>query len=1525
MVAENYVCSVSAHDERLLSDLKPVRIRTHVAKCMDGTREDILGEIHGWLSDNGAPNILWLSGSPGAGKTAIAATLVSNLREEQRLGSFFSSKRGDADRGDPASLWRTVAYDLTRFNSALRKEVLVALTSGKVDTAGADIESHFWHLIQRPLKNTEGNSSRLPVVVVDALDECDPQSESRTVLLGTLRNWSLLSPAYKLLITSRDEVDISMSLEGPCRHIELHTGALVSSQSSDDIRRFLTLRFGEIAKQFPQSLPPTWPGGPIIEQLTERATGLFIWADTLTKFVRQDDPVDQLDLVLAGKLGSDIDALYRRILEISFRDPSKTLLKAFQMVVGTILLAKIPLRRDVLKNLLGNVVKETTMDVILNRLRSVISGRHDDLLRVSHQSFADFLGDPTRCPKTFAIDWDEQNRSLSLACLQLMNDKTVGLKFNICGLETSYLPNDSVHDLEARIKTHIPNYLLYACRFWTAHIQGSPEESPDLCRLLRYFLHNCLLHWLEVLSLINEISIAPKALLVVESWIGVSLLMIFMEDIHFILFFQDYDNDLAAFATDARKFVDAFHSAISTSAPHIYLSALAFAPTESQISKHFSRQYHCGLSATLGRTISWPAMLNIIDGHTHFFYSVAFSPTGKYLASGSHDSTVRVWHPETGKMISNPWCDPKYSVSVSIAFSPDEKFLLSGSLEGRIRMWDIKTGKTTSGTFEGHTNSITSIAFSPDGKSIVSGSHDRTIRLWNASTGNVVSGPCEHPQTISSVMFLPGGKYIMSGSIDGTICMWDAKLGRLSLRALEHAPLEGYVSLSPDGKRVVSGSSEGTIHLWDTNSGNMLYSPVKAHTGRVTSAIFSHDGTHVVSGSEDGTVCIWDTETGEIVSGPFKGHTSEILSVGISPDGKRLVSSSFDFTLRIWDAKVGKTALGPLEEYDHDITSVAISPDGNCVVSGSQDGMIGVWSVHTGKMTSDPFRGHGKCVTSIVFSPDGTCFVSGSEDTTVCIWDAKTGKLLSDPFEGHTNSVISVGYSSDGEQVASGSVDGTICVWYARTGKMAGPFEVLADPITCLAFSSDGKSVVSGSSDRTVRVWDIQTGNITSGPFEGHTHWISSVAFLPNGKHVVSTGRDRTVRVWDTKTGKIASGSFEGHSLIAFSRHGECVLSNLGNRTIPEAPLQGNSDRPVTRSSDGRFAITSSENGELQVVAFGTGEMVCGPFEGHTHSITSSAFSHAGDRIVSGSCDRTARVWNIQTGKSIFGPFQAHTDWVTSVKFSFDGQRIVSGSQDGTIFIWEAETGKIIAGPFEGRNEPVTALALSPDGKRVVSGSDDGFICMWDVGAGKVAWGPFKGHEYPVLQVDFSLSGEMVFSSDSDTEPREWNAETGKMECFTHDLLALSPDGKLIVSCIRDKILAWDAQTGKCVSGPFEGHSGWITSFALSPDGKRVVSGSRDRTIRVWDNQPDQSTECSRLVNGWICNSNSELLFWVPPSSRRGLWRPMTVAVMGTPVTNVDISEFKHGPSWTSCQRKLTYHLRIVHELSPRESGPVDS
>jgi hypothetical protein len=514
----------STKDEKWLDKLEPqglVRGRP-TAECMDGTREDIMAKIDEWCDDLGASsNILWISGFPGVGKSAIARKLATRLKSSHRFGSSFFFQRELAAVQTPVNLWRTIAFDLSHEYPSARSVIVTKLKDGEIDLENTDAGELFGSLVEGPLEHSvDIPSGRSPVVVIDAVDECGglegSRSKHRTILLQGMKAWTRLGPRFKLVVTSRPEDDISRALSAISCRIELNSGDNVSPSSSRDIHSFLCREFARIAHNYPGSLSPAWPGAEAIEGFTKRSAGLFIYADTLIKFVDEGQPEEQLESILSEPLHhSSLSQLYRQILGVSFKDPSATVLEGFRNVTGTIILAKIPLHREDLVHLLD--VKSVVLDHICRGLRSVLD---TDLLRFTHQSFVDFLMDSGGCHPPFLFHNAIQSRTLLLGSLRVMK---IELRFNIYKLESSHVIHDDIPDLKVRVRDNIPTHLQYACGFWTDHVHKC-DFDVEIAEEVEHFMTNQFLYWLEVMSLLRKTNSITQGLRSVISWSKVSVI-----------------------------------------------------------------------------------------------------------------------------------------------------------------------------------------------------------------------------------------------------------------------------------------------------------------------------------------------------------------------------------------------------------------------------------------------------------------------------------------------------------------------------------------------------------------------------------------------------------------------------------------------------------------------------------------------------------------------------------------------------------------------------------------------------------------------------------------------------------------------------------------------------------------------------------------------------------------------------------------------------------------------------------------
>jgi WD40 repeat protein/energy-coupling factor transporter ATP-binding protein EcfA2 len=551
-------------------------------------------------------------------------------------------------------------------------------------------------------------------------------------------------------------------------------------------------------------------------------------------------------------------------------------------------------------------------------------------------------------------------------------------------------------------------------------------------------------------------------------------------------------------------------------------------------------------------TASLPAIA-VLRGHTDDVFSVAFSPDGKILATGSGDNSVWLWDVTTHRSIGSPLTGHTGRVH-SVVFSPSGKTLATGSGDKSVRLWDLASHRQLGSPLTGHTDFVDSVAFSPDGRILVSGSWDKSVRVWDVANHRQVGSPLTgHTDGVNSVKFSPDGTTIASSSDDHSMRLWDlASHRQLGSPLTGHTDFVDSVAFSPDGRTLASGSGDKSVRAWDVASHRQIGSPLTGHTDAVQSVAFSPDGT-LASGSRDGSVRLWHVASHRQVGPPLTGHTDWVDSVAFSPDGTTLASGSADDTVRLWDAASHRQVGPPLTGHADAVTSVDFSTDGRNLASGSDDTSIRLWDVASHRQLGPSLTGHTEEVNSVAFSPDGTILASTSADQSVRLWDVTGRRQIGAPLTGHTDDVASVAFSPDGTTLATGSDDRTVRLWNVASHHQIGALTGHTDAVESVAFSPDGTTLASSSADDTVRLWDAASHR-QIGALTGHTGDIASVAFSPDGTTLATGSDDRTVRLWDLASHRQIGAPLTGHTdavaSVAFSPDGTTLATGSDDTSM---------------------------------------------------------------------------------------------------------------------------------------------------------------------------------------------------------------------------------------------------------------------------------------------------------------------------------------------------------------------------------------
>ncbi|KAG7209018.1 hypothetical protein KM043_015184 [Ampulex compressa] len=356
---------------------------------------------------------------------------------------------------------------------------------------------------------------------------------------------------------------------------------------------------------------------------------------------------------------------------------------------------------------------------------------------------------------------------------------------------------------------------------------------------------------------------------------------------------------------------------------------------------------------------------------------------------------------------------------ISVAFSPNGNHLASGSGDTTVRFWDIYT-QTPHFTCEGHKHWVLCIAWSPCGTKLVSACKNGTILLWNPDTGKQIGRPMlGHKMWVTSLSWEPFHRnpecqFLVSASKDCDLRIWDTKHGQTSRVLSGHTRSVTCVKWGGRGL-IYSGSQDRTIKVWRAEDG-VLCRTLEGHAHWVNTLALNVDYAIRTGPFQLGN-------TTDNSKSPLEYAKENYEAVG----EEKLVSGSDDFTLYLWKPEKEKKPIARMTGHQQLINDVKFSPDGRTIASASFDKSIKLWESNTGKYIAS-LRGHVQAVYSIAWSADSRLLVSGSADSTLKVWNMKTRKISQD-LPGHADEVYAVDWAPDGLRVASGGKDKVLRLW----------------------------------------------------------------------------------------------------------------------------------------------------------------------------------------------------------------------------------------------------------------------------------------------------------------------------------------------------------------------------------------------------------------------------------------------------------------------------------------------------------------
>lgn len=546
-------------------------------------------------------------------------------------------------------------------------------------------------------------------------------------------------------------------------------------------------------------------------------------------------------------------------------------------------------------------------------------------------------------------------------------------------------------------------------------------------------------------------------------------------------------------------------------------------------------------------------------GHLGPVLSMAFDPTSTLLATGSSDSSIKVWDCKKQFCTHNFRGSNGMVTLLQFHSDPDALRLFSSAIDCAIRVWDLRTSRCIH-VLEGHVSAVTCLGFA--GETLLSGGRDKVIHVWDNSTG-ALKKTFPVFEAVESLVVVPKGLVVVPGELageaevmfatagdKGVIRLWDASTGQ-NLHSLQ--PLTGLtITETPGGssENPPEGGYTGLLLCSQlgalagvTYDHNIIFYSLKepevlkqfiGYPDEILDMRFIGEGEgHLAVATNSEQVKVFEQST--LSCQLLSGHSGIILCLDSSspPGGQLLGTSSKDRSIRVWrmgeGARFHCVAIGI--GHTHSVGAIALSRlKGSFAVSGSQDCTMKLWSLKSTDKWQEgdqPVRlpvkytqlAHNKDINSVDVSPNDKLLVSGSQDKTAKLWQVSDGSLLG-VFRGHRRGVWSVKFSPVDQCVATSSGDATVKLWAVADFSCVKTFEGHTNSVLKAVFLTRGMQIASSGSDGLIKIWTIKTNECVA-TLDQHTEKVWSLTPASDGCLLASGGADSLLCLWKDVTEQV--------------------------------------------------------------------------------------------------------------------------------------------------------------------------------------------------------------------------------------------------------------------------------------------------------------------------------------------------------------------------------------------------------------------
>jgi WD40 repeat protein len=877
--------------------------------------------------------------------------------------------------------------------------------------------------------------------------------------------------------------------------------------------------------------------------------------------------------------------------------------------------------------------------------------------------------------------------------------------------------------------------------------------------------------------------------------------------------------------------------------------------------------------------------------HRDYVHSLAFSPSGNMLASGSFRE-VKLWaRPDN-------WQRANLAIGggpvTAVAVSADNKWLAVGAADHSIKLFNAADGQLAR-SLAGHAAAVTALVFSADGSRLYSSSHDKSIRGWSVADG-AAAGRIDTVAAVNGLALTPDGAKVVAACADNLLRVFSSPAASVALATSPGAVPS--LAVSTDKKTVALAEADGKITIIDVASAKVARQ-LEGHSGALAAVCFSANGAKLASGGADKTLRIWDLATGQAVV-VTAGIPNAVTAIAWHPQGAQLAAGFADGQVALFKVDVAEP---PVERMlagnGQAITGLVYSPQGESVFSACADGNLRRYQVSDG--AQQWAQAHGAAIHDLAQSPDGQFLATAAENNQVRIWVAANGSAAPKPaLEGFPAAVRSVAFAADNTRLAAGTANNLVFIEDFKTGVIEQIISDHAGSVEALAYAGENaRMLISASADKLTRLhlpaFERQIG--------GHGGPVTSVAIVPpQGARVASGSDDGTLRIWELANGNQVASLGHGAAVTAvavspdgqrYASAGANALAILWNASNNQQIAQMKGDLRAVRAVEQLTADEAEAKGALNVATAAV------PAAEKTLSERTEAQKKAAEAKTAAEKTAAEMAEKARQAQAAFeqakkaaddkkddqnlqkaaadaqktatdaaaAAKKAEEDKNAAVKALEQQDKAVAEASgalakaktvlEETTASHKAAEAALAAGKTQQaeKEKPVRALAFSRDGRELAWGGEAGQVCTFD-GLTAQPLHALDGHAGPVRALAYAGIRSLVSASDDQTAKvwdlnPEWKlvAVLGPKKDAPQDLSAsvfvsrvlcldFSDDGRLLAAGGGDpsrsgELTIWNVADGQLVRSLENAHSDTVFGVEFSRNGKLLLSGAADKFVKI--------------------------------------------------------------------------------------------